>query len=133
MWATEKRFDVCVTLDDFTPRTQADIAGLLLFQDDDCNIVFGKTLNSYGDIVVRVIGRSKNSHREEFEALVIDPTAPLRLKISADGSGDYTFAFAEGEGSYTVLEKTLPASLLSTRTAGNFTGTMLALYASSAE
>ena len=64
---------------------------------------------------------------------MIDPTAPLRLKISADGSGDYTFAFAEGEGSYTVLEKTLPASLLSTRTAGNFTGTMLALYASSAE
>lgn len=133
MWATEKSFDVCVTLDDFTPRTQTDIAGLLLFQDDDCNIVFGKTLNSYGDIVVRVIGRSKNSHREEFEALVIDPTAPLRLKISADGNGVYTFAFAEGEGSYTVLEKTLPASLLSTRTAGNFTGTMLGLYASSAE
>ncbi|MDE6174528.1 MAG: glycoside hydrolase family 43 protein, partial [Duncaniella sp.] len=133
MWATESAFEVSVSLDDFTPESSADIAGLLLFQDDECNIVFGKTMNSYGDVVVRVIGRSKNGSREEFEAQLSDLSASLRLKITADGKGSYTFAFAEDDGDYTLMDRSLPASLLSTRTAGNFTGTMIGLYASSAE
>lgn len=133
MWATENAFEVSVSLDDFAPESSADIAGLLLFQDDECNIVFGKTMNSYGDVVVRVIGRSKNGSREEFEAQLSDPSASLRLKITADGKGSYTFAFAEDDGDYTLMDRSLPASLLSTRTAGNFTGTMIGLYASSAE
>lgn len=133
MWATESAFEVSVSLDDFTPESSADIAGLLLFQDDECNIVFGKTMNSYGDVVVRVIGRSKKDFREEFEAQLSDPSASLRLKITADGKGSYTFAFAEDDGDYTLMDRSLPASLLSTRTAGNFTGTMIGLYASSAE
>lgn len=133
MWATESAFEVSVTLDEFTPITGTDIAGLLLYQDDDCNVVFGKTVNSYGDTVVRVIARSKNSYRKEFEASLTDTTAPLRLKITADGKGVYSFSFAEAEAGWQTMEGTVDASLLSTSTAGNFTGTMVGVYASSSE
>lgn len=133
MWATEKAFEVEATLDEFSPVTSADIAGLLLFQDDDCNVVFGKTVNSYGDNVVRVIARSKKDKRKEFEAPLADASSPLKLKIAADGNGSYSFAFAEGEGEWQNMSQTVDASMLSTATAGNFTGTMIGVYASSAE
>ncbi len=133
MWATESAFDLSVSLDEFTPETSADIAGLLLFQDDECNIVFGKTMNGYGETVVRVTGRSKGGVCKEAEAILSDPAASLRLKIKADGKGVYSFAYAEGEADFTPMDLELPASMLSTRTAGNFTGTMIGLYASSAE
>lgn len=133
MWATEKAFEVETTLDEFSPVTSADIAGLLLFQDDECNVVFGKTVNSYGDNVVRVIARSKKDRREEFEAPLADASSPLKLRITADGKGSYSFAFAEGESEWQNMSRTVDASMLSTATAGNFTGTMVGVYASSAE
>lgn len=90
-------------------------------------------MNSYGDNVVRVIARSKNDRRKEFEAPLADASSPLKLKIAADGNGSYSFAFAEGEGEWQNMSQTVDASMLSTATAGNFTGTMIGVYASSAE
>ncbi|MCM1355397.1 MAG: glycoside hydrolase family 43 protein [Staphylococcus sp.] len=133
MWATESAFEVTVCLDEFTPASSADFAGLLLFQDDDCNVVFGKTLDSMGNTVVRVIARSKGKHREEFDSQPIDPALPLNLKITADGNGNYSFAYSVGDGEGVTLGRTVSASLLSTATAGNFTGTMVGVYASSSE
>lgn len=133
MWVTENAFEASVTLDEYTPLSQAEIAGLLLYQDDECNVVFGKTVNSYGDTVVRVIARSKNNYRSEFEAPLNDTTDPLRLRITADGKGVYSFSYAETDADWKPMSQTVDASLLSTSTAGNFTGTMLGLYASSSE
>lgn len=133
IWATENSFDLGVTLDDFTPESTSDIAGLLLYQDDECNVVFGKTLNSYGDAVARVVARSKNGYHVEFEEKLSDSSAPLRLQIRADGEGHYSFRFAEGDGEYRDMPQTVDASILSKLTACNFTGTMIGLYASSAE
>ena len=99
MWATESAFEVSVTLDEFTPITGTDIAGRPpLYQDDECNVVFGKTVNSYGDTVVRVIARSRNSYRKEFEASLTDTTAPLRLKITARRQGRLLLQFRRGGG-----------------------------------
>lgn len=127
-WATESAFEASVTLDEFREMEQGEIAGLLLYQDDECNIVFGKTVNSYDTPVVRVCARSKGETKE-FEMPLTDATAPLKLRISADGKGTYSFAYAEGEADFTPMEQTVPASMLSTKTAGNFTGTMVGVYA----
>lgn len=137
LWATESAFELSATLDEFSPASGSDIAGLLLYQDDECNVVFGKTANSYGDIVVRVIARSKGGVHQEFEMPLSNPAVPLRLRVTADGHGLYSFSFAEitdpdAEPTWQTLPRTVDASLLSTSTAGNFTGTMLALYATSA-
>lgn len=132
-WVTENAFELNVTLDEFTPDGVDDTAGLMLFQSDDCYIAFGKTMNSYGDIVVRVDARSKNDRVIEFESPVEDASQPLKLKIVADGKGNYSFEYAEGEGDYRPMSQTLPASLLSTRTAGNFTGTVMGVYATAVE
>ena len=51
----------------------------------------------------------------------------------ADGKGNYSFEYAEGDEDYRQLPQTVPASLLSTRTAGNFTGTAMGVYAVAAE
>ena len=121
-WVTENAFELSVTLDEFSPQSPEDIAGLMLFQDDDCHIVFGKAVNSYGDVVARVDARSKNDRVIEFESPLDDSSQPLRLRIVADGKGSYSFEYAEGDGDYRQLSQTVPASLLSTRTAGNFHG-----------
>ena len=46
-----------MTVDRFGPETPADIAGLLLYQDDSHYIVFGKSVNKDGDeaCVVRTV------------------------------------------------------------------------------
>ncbi len=132
-WVTENAFELSVTLDEFSPQSPEDIAGLMLFQDDDCHIVFGKAVNSYGDVVARVDARSKNDRVIEFESPLDDSSQPLRLRIVADGKGSYSFEYAEGDGDYRQLSQTVPASLLSTRTAGNFTGTAMGVYAVAAE
>ncbi len=132
-WVTENAFELSVTLDEFSPQSPEDIAGLMLFQDDDCHIVFGKAVNSYGDVVARVDARSKNDRVIEFESPLDDSSQPLRLRIVADGKGNYSFEYAEGDEDYRQLSQTVPASLLSTRTAGNFTGTAMGVYAVAAE
>ena len=143
-WATENAFEVSVTVDRFGPETPADIAGLLLYQDDSHYIVFGKSVNKDGDeaCVVRTV------NGEETEEMDIplslgdgSSSRPLKLKINADGKGLYNFSFSEPdpdsdeesaeEGSTTGFTRPVPASILSTRTAGNFTGTMVGVYATS--
>ncbi|MDE7144934.1 MAG: hypothetical protein K2O30_02130, partial [Duncaniella sp.] len=54
----------------------------------------------------------------------------LRLKIVADGKGEYRFFAAENAEEYAPVGTPVPASNLSTSTAGNFTGTMVGVYAS---
>lgn len=144
-WVTENAFELSVTVDEFTPATPADVAGLMLFQDDDCWITFGKSVNAEGRPVVRVDARSRDGFADSFSAPLDDVASPVSICITADGKGLYTFSYYENAATsgmqssseiapvpveaYTRLPKTLPASLLSTRTAGNFTGTVMGVYA----
>ena len=54
----------------------------------------------------------------------------IRLKIVSNGL-DFDFYYAKGEGKWLPVVKGVDAGYLSTKNAGGFTGTTIALYASS--
>lgn len=128
-WATENAFTVTATLDEFTPVYGEDIAGILLYQDDGCNIVLGKSLDPEGHDCVKLTAISKGVLTHMASLRLKSTLTPVKLKVEADGKGHYIFSAAEGDGPYRLIGIPIPASNISTSTAGNFTGTMVGVYA----
>ncbi len=121
-WATENKFELS-TFVKFTPQSTDDLAGLVLFQDDDHNIAFGLSLNAQGRTCVKIITRCGDT--EQVQQQEIKGNSAM-LKINADGKGNYDFRV---NGTY--VGKSVSADNLSTKTAGNFTGTAVGVYATS--
>lgn len=130
-WVTENTFDINVTLESFNPKSPTDFAGLILFQDDDCFIALGKSANCEGSATVKLMAQSKNGYSRNWDKVLSKSDKPLKLKISSDGDGEYSFYYSVGDNSYDEIPLKLPAHILSTKTAGNFTGTMVGVYATS--
>lgn len=130
IWATENAFEITSTLKEFLPASPDDIAGLLLFQDDGCNILLGRSLDSNGSPCVKLIARSKGAITHIATNPLRSHISQLKLKVTADGKGAYHFFAAEDDGEYVPVGTPVPASNISTSTAGNFTGTMVGVYAS---
>ena len=61
----------------------------------------------------------------------IDVTKPIQLQVKADGD-DYRFNYAVDGGEFENLGGTVSGDILSTNVAGGFTGTLIGLYATSA-
>ncbi|MDE6117297.1 MAG: glycoside hydrolase family 43 protein [Duncaniella sp.] len=130
LWATENAFEITTTLKEFLPVSPDHIAGLVLFQDDNCNILLGKSLDTDGTPCVKLVARSKGAITHIASHRLRSHLSQLRLKIVADGKGEYRFFAAENAEEYAPVGTPVPASNLSTSTAGNFTGTMVGVYAS---
>ena len=60
------------------------------------------------------------------------PGAPLYIKIDARG-GLYDFYYGTKAGEWTPLSRDADGTILSTKTAGGFVGTMFGMYAYKAE
>jgi alpha-N-arabinofuranosidase len=115
---------------DFTPLTENDLAGITVFQNEEYNFVFGKTiLDGKLSIVLS---------RTEKETVVTGSTAladnemhqPLKLRISGDGRY-YSFSYTVGEAPWRIMLQDVDAANLSTNRAGGFVGTVIGLYATS--
>lgn len=130
-WVTENSFDATVTIESFNPAAPSDFAGLILFHDDDCFIALGKSVDSEGSTTIRLMAQSKNDYNESWDKLLPESDKPLRIKISSDGKGVYSFYYSMDNNSFEQVPLKLPADILSTKTAGNFTGTMVGVYATS--
>jgi GH35 family endo-1,4-beta-xylanase/beta-xylosidase len=119
-WVTELEFEASTTVS-FNPETADDVAGLLLFQDDDHYITLGISRDDSNNLCVKLsdkCGATLNDY-----TLPIDSTS-ADLKVAADGKGTYSF-FVNNK----KLDKTISADILSTKTANNFTGTAVGVYA----
>ncbi len=77
------------------------------------------------------MAQSKNGYSRNWDKVLSKSDKPLKLKISSDGDGEYSFYYSVGDNSYDEIPLKLPAHILSTKTAGNFTGTMVGVYATS--
>lgn len=122
-WVTENSFTLTSTLKSFTPESDTDIAGIVLLQDDDHNIVFGKSLDAAGRTCLRLVTRDGHGEHTLAERPIPADT-PVGLTVEADGKGKYSFLY-DGE----QIGPKVSADILSTKTANNFTGTMMGLYA----
>lgn len=128
-----KKFYIQTTLA-YTPKSGQDFAGVVCFQNDYCYIQFGKTMNGNGEEVLQLksfSSKEKKELKDEYEYLLSDKEKKRKvyLKVEALTPEEYTFSYAfAAPDSWTVLGK-VKSSLLSTATAGGFTGTTIGIYA----
>ena len=112
----------------FVPQCGQDLAGMLLFQNEDYQIVLGKTmLNGRPAVVVQRVEKTAVNIASAF-LCEQDAAAPLQLKVEGKGRY-YDFHYAVGNGGWQLLAQGVDALNLSTNRAGGFIGTLIGLYA----
>ena len=103
------------------------LAGLALFQDEDHNLVFGKTL-IHGQPAV-VLRRTDKEEAVIGSCILSSNDEPLHLKVEAEGRY-YSFYYAEGDAiAWHPLALGVDCSNLSTEVSGGFIGAVIGLYA----
>lgn len=115
---------------EFTPKTENDFAGLVLFQNEKHLFLVGKTIVDQKMVL--------NIYRVEKEKKVIasvvlkgkSATRPLKLKVDGKaGKCDFSYSF-DGK-KWLSLTQNADATNLSTEKGGGFQGTTIGMYATS--
>lgn len=115
----------------YTPRTENDLAGLALLQNEEYNFVFGKTI--VGGRVALTLRRAEKTVVEVGTVFLTENEAarPLRLKVVGRGRY-YDFLYATEGGDWNVVARGVDAVNLSTNRSGGFIGACIGLYATTA-
>jgi xylan 1,4-beta-xylosidase len=121
---------------EYKPTSDKDLAGLVALQSESFNYVFGVTKrgNEYVLLLQRnekKDQRSRNVDSSIIGSVVVDISKPIQLRIEAEGD-DYAFSYAVAGGEFKNVGGEVSGDILSTNVAGGFTGTLLGLYATSA-
>ncbi len=130
-WITANSFTAQTSLE-FIPTSSDDFAGIILFQNDECNVRFGKSLDAEGKPCLKLEAYSLGKLQTEATIPLSDGEASKKvwLLVEGDGQVNYTFKYSfNPEADWTVAGEPVSADLLSTKTAGGFTGTMVGIYA----
>lgn len=109
----------------FTPEKDGDTAGLAAIQSDRSHIVFGITQVG-GKRMVALTSRDNADTDMLVASAPLTATGPVTLAIRANG-GKIAFDY-EVDGKRATLKSDLDATLLSTRKAGGFVGTVVGPY-----
>jgi xylan 1,4-beta-xylosidase len=115
----------------YAPAKNGDKAGLVAFQNDEFYYLLAVT--RAGDERVLQLEKRAGSAPATVVAttpLRGDPNAPVYLRIQAKGAR-YDFSFATTPDAWTLLAGDADGTILSTKVAGGFVGTMFGLYAHS--
>ena len=132
-WIKNFNFTSTVTCD-FQPKTSGEIAGLVVYQKETHNYVLGKTLSTDGRTIVVLRKSAKDrfsadSGVTEVASAEIPADKSVTFKVVAKGR-DYQFYYSV-DGQEHTLGGVQDGSILSTQTAGGFTGATIGMYASS--
>jgi alpha-N-arabinofuranosidase len=121
-------FEVQTELE-YHPKTANNLAGLVCYQNERYNFVFGKTLSAAGKACLALDEARKGQITRLAEFEILETSAPLTLKIVGNGA-QYSFyaSFDEGASWKPVFENA-DGKILSTQTAGGFTGVVIGMYA----
>ena len=109
----------------FAPKSEKDMAGLALLQNEEFNFVFGKTI--LGGKPAVTLTRAERQ-RTLIGSATVNPDKPVKLKIEGDGRY-YSFFFSQG-GEWKTIASGVDAVNLSTSRSGGFIGVCIGLYAS---
>jgi xylan 1,4-beta-xylosidase len=116
----------------YRPLVPGDKAGMVAFQGSDAFYFLGVTLAAEAPVIV--LERRSGPH--EVAATIVIASAPLEaspdstlyLRIRARGAS-YDFSYAYHPGDWVLLKGDADGTILSTRVAGGFVGTLLGMYA----
>ena len=129
-------FEATVTMD-YKPASASELAGIVCYQSESFNYVFGVTKKDNDDciVLVRTERKGRGFNAQNVSTIVasekIDVSNPVKLQAQAQGD-DYRFNYAEGDSDFKNLGGTVSGDILSTNVAGGFTGSLIGLYATSA-
>ena len=115
----------------FSPRSEKEIAGFVLLQNEEYNFVFGKTILAGRPAIT--LSRAEKNCATIASAFIDndDSTKPIRLRISGSGRY-YDFEFSVAGGQWQTLARGVDAVNLSTNRSGGFIGACIGLYATTA-
>lgn len=113
----------------FTPKKKEELAGMVLIQNENNNLVIGKTIQN-GKVVLLVESRIKGVNssvaRVEIPAIDVEATVCIYLEVN-EGSCDVYYSFNKQERQ--ILAKQIDIKRLSTKEAGGFVGSYVGVYA----
>jgi xylan 1,4-beta-xylosidase len=112
----------------YTPASEKDLAGLVCYQSESFNYVFGIT--KQGKDFYLLLQRTERGQSTIIASTKIDVKKPIKLQVRADGD-DYRFNYSVDGGEFVNLGGTVSGDILSTNVAGGFTGSLIGLYATS--
>ncbi len=135
-WITHFEFEA-ETVMDFVPENAGDVAGLLLFHNDETNVTFGKSMNAEGKPCLILQAHSKGVEKYNFTHVLTLEEADKKLQLKVKGvrneqTGEVTYQFcyaAAKSKEWKNVGEPVSADWLSTQTAGGFTGTLVGVYA----
>jgi alpha-N-arabinofuranosidase len=116
----------------FRPQHEKDLAGLVCYQNERFNIVFGKTIRKGKDCLI--VTRTNNGNQQETAYPLSDSrkTNPLQLRITGRGAL-YNFYYLNENDEWISVAVNVDGSILSTKKAGGFTGVTIGMYAVKAQ
>ncbi len=120
-------FTVTTTLA-YTPKSEKDLAGIICYQNENYNYVFGITQKDNNFHLL--LERTDNGKSQILVTHKIDVKNPITLKISAEGDS-YQFSYSNDGEDFINIGGTLSGDILSTNVARGFTGNLIGLYATS--
>jgi xylan 1,4-beta-xylosidase len=113
----------------YTPQLEKDMAGIVCYQKETYNYVFGITKK--GNDLYIILGRTEKGKSTIVGSEKIELHNAVRLKVAAQGDA-YTFSYSTDDHNFRNVGGTVSGDILSTDIAGGFTGALIGLYATSA-
>ena len=116
---------------DFKPAAENEKAGILIFQNETHFYFLCRSIDKGLPVVqlYQSVADDKNGKTLLLQSQVLNEVeGELQLKIAASGNS-YAFYYAGQKDKWILLKANVPASFLSTETAGGFVGCMYAMYA----
>ncbi|WP_321517876.1 glycoside hydrolase family 43 protein [uncultured Bacteroides sp.] len=122
-----KNFTATTTVS-YQPKTENDLAGLVCYQSERFNYVFGITKKNKDAYIL--LQRTEKGSSVILVSEKINASKPVQLRVTANGD-DYNFSYAENNSEFKNLGGAVSGDILSTNIAGGFTGSLIGLYATS--
>lgn len=122
-----KSFTATTTIS-YTPLSEKDLAGIICYQKESFNYVFGITLKDKEYYIL--LERTQDGNSTIIASEKIDLSKPVQLRVTAD-QDNYQFSYSTDQQTFNNVGGTVSGDILSTNLAGGFTGSLIGLYAPS--
>lgn len=110
----------------YEAKTNKDLAGMVCYQNERYNYVFGVTKKGKESYIV--LSRTENGASKLIASEKVAAGKPVKLQVAAIGDA-YTFSYAAEGTMFRNLGGTVSGDILSTDVARGFTGALIGLYA----
>ncbi|HEX9956690.1 MAG TPA: glycoside hydrolase family 43 protein, partial [Fibrella sp.] len=115
----------------FSPRSDKEKAGLMIFQDERHFYLLSKSTAQGKDMLQLFKSNPKDKSMELLTEVPLTAKAgKVGLRIASMG-GTYSFSFSDDAKNWKLLKDNVDAKFLSTKEAGGFIGCLYGLYATS--